>query len=90
MNSNTHVRVKAERHIHTECGLRFLPLLHTSYIRDYWLAPLSEMCSQGAVSSKEPSDNSGLCPVQRQKSGLVVGLGHDISFGAKHFHIKST
>ena len=28
-------------HTHTVCGLRFHPLLHTSYIRDYWLAPLS-------------------------------------------------
>jgi hypothetical protein len=28
--------------IHTKCGLRFLPVLHTSYIRDSWSAPLNE------------------------------------------------
>jgi hypothetical protein len=27
---------------HTKYGLRFLPLLHTSYIRDYWSTPLSK------------------------------------------------
>jgi hypothetical protein len=26
----------------TENVLSFPPLLHTSYVRDYWLAPLSE------------------------------------------------
>jgi len=37
-----HVSVKRKLHIHTECGLRFHPLLRTSYMRDYWSAPLSE------------------------------------------------
>ena len=67
--------MKPELHTHTECGLRFHPLLHTSYIRDYWSAPLSEMSSKGVVSITEDSNNSGLCPVKRQKVVLVVGLG---------------
>jgi hypothetical protein len=41
---------------------------------------LSEMCSQGVVSSKEASDNSGLCPVQGQKSGLGSRTGARYQF----------
>jgi len=80
MSPITYVRVKAEHRTHTECGLRFLPLLHTSYIRDYWSAPLSEMSSQGVVPSKQASDNSGLCPVQGQKSGLSSWTGAQNQF----------
>jgi hypothetical protein len=29
-------------HTHAECGLKFIPLLHISYIRDYWSVPLFE------------------------------------------------
>jgi len=37
-----HVRVKPKLRTHTESGWRFHPLLHTYYITDYWLDPLSE------------------------------------------------
>jgi len=37
-----YVWVKPRLHTHTECGLRFHPLLHISYIRDYWSLSLSE------------------------------------------------
>jgi len=77
-----HVRVKLELHTYTKHGLRFLPLLHTSYIRGCWSAPLSEMSSQGVVSSKEASDSSGLCPFEGQKFGLSSWTGAEISFRA--------
>jgi len=38
---------KPKLHTHREYGQRFHPLLHTSYIKDYWLAPLSEDVSSG-------------------------------------------
>jgi len=37
-----HICVKPGLHTHKECELRFLPLLRTSYIRDYWSAPSSD------------------------------------------------
>jgi len=74
------VRVKPEHPIHAECGLRFLPLLHNYYIKDYLSAPLSEMSSQGAVSGMGASDNSGFCPFEGQKSGLSSWTGAEISF----------
>jgi len=57
-----HVRVKPKLHTHTESGPRFLPLLHTSYISDYLLVPLSEMSSQGIMSGKKANrgQTSGL------------------------------
>ena len=36
------VCMKPKLNTHIECEPRFYPLLHTSNISDYWLAPLSE------------------------------------------------
>jgi hypothetical protein len=72
--------VKLELHAYTKHELTFLPLLHTSYIKDYWSAPLSEMSSQGVVSSMGTSDNCGLCPVKGQKSSLLSRNGAEINF----------
>ena len=55
-------------HSHKMC-LRFLSLLHASYIKGYWSAPL-KMSSQGVMSSKEVSNNWGLCPVKGQMYGF--------------------
>jgi hypothetical protein len=38
-----HAWVKPDLHNHSDCGPRFHPLLHNSYIRDYWLAPFVHM-----------------------------------------------
>jgi len=37
-----HIGVMPEFHTHRECGPKIHPLLHTSDIKDYWLAPLGE------------------------------------------------
>jgi hypothetical protein len=37
-----HVCANRKLHTHKEYGLKFLPLLHTSYITEYWLAPLNK------------------------------------------------
>jgi len=39
---DTHLWVKPKLHTHKECGQRFLPLLHTSYIMDCLTALLGE------------------------------------------------
>jgi hypothetical protein len=36
MNPDKHEWVKPKLHTHRECGPRFHPLLHTSYIREVW------------------------------------------------------
>jgi hypothetical protein len=77
INPNIHVRVKPELHTHIECELRFLPLLHTSDIRECCSAPSSEMLFQGVVSIKEDGENSGLCPVKGQKSGPSSWIGRN-------------
>jgi hypothetical protein len=59
--------VKPKLHIQRECGLRFHPLRHTSYIR-----LLVKISSQGIMSSKEANNNPGLCPIKGQKSGLCT------------------
>jgi hypothetical protein len=56
--------VKPKLHNYRECGPRFHTLLHTSYVRDYWLAPLSELSSQGIMSSKKANNNPGLCAIK--------------------------
>jgi len=57
-------------HTHIERGLRFLPLLQTSYIRDYWFSPIQWRSSQGILSGRKANYNTGLCPVKGQKFGL--------------------
>ena len=52
---------------HTKCGLRFLPLFHTSYIRS---AALSKNIFSACYITKEASSNRGLCRVQGKQSGL--------------------
>ena len=42
-----HVWEKPKLHTHRECGLRFHPLLHTSYTLDCLTAPLGEDVSSG-------------------------------------------
>ena len=44
---DTHVCVKPKLHIHKECGLRFLPLFHTSYTVDCLTALLGQDFSSG-------------------------------------------
>jgi len=44
---DTHVWVKPKLHIHKECGLRFLPLLHSSYTVDCPAALVGEDVSSG-------------------------------------------
>jgi len=40
-------------HTHTERGLRFPPLLHTSYKRDCWSVPLRRDVSSGCYFQLE-------------------------------------
>jgi hypothetical protein len=52
------------------CGVKFLPLYHTFYIRNYWSALLSEDIF--SRSGKEANNNPGLCFVKGQQSGLCT------------------
>jgi len=47
------VCMKPKPHTRRECGRRFHPLLHTSYIMDYWSAPLSEDVFSGCYVQQE-------------------------------------
>jgi len=55
-STDIHVRGQPELHTHRECGRRFHPLLHTSYIREYWSDLVSRL-----VDITAGGDFLGLC-----------------------------
>jgi hypothetical protein len=75
---------EAEVHTHKECGLRFHPLLHTSYTMDCLKAPLGEDVSSGYLPSQKDcvllkDRNLDLAPRQGpQISSRAFGCHQDL------------
>jgi hypothetical protein len=59
-----YICVKPKLRTHTKRGLIILLLLHTSYVRSSWSAPLRKDVSHGVMSDKEADNNLALCPVK--------------------------
>jgi hypothetical protein len=78
------MRVKPKPHNHRECGPSFHLLLHTSYIRDYWLAPLDEDVFSGILSSEKASHDPGLCRIKGKILFFAPRLGSEINCQAIH------
>jgi hypothetical protein len=74
-----YVGVNPKLHTHSECGPRFHPLLHTSHIREYWLAPLSEDAFSGCYGPVSRPIKILDCVLPKDEiPAFAVGLGPKI------------
>ena len=76
----TYLSAAKASHSQTMGGARFHPLLHTTYIRDYWLAPFKWRCLLGVLRPATRLITTPDCVLLKNKSlAFVARLGPKIN-----------
>jgi hypothetical protein len=78
-----HVWMKPKLHTHREYGPRFHPLRYNSYIRSYWLAPLSEDVGGWAGRPAQPRTQHDCHHDTKVKPEAPTGVIELLAMGGK-------